>query len=217
LLDCGVLSSTRTLAVLASGRGTNLQALVQAERQARLGGHIVVLACDVLGAPALQRARELALETLVLPVGRFRTRLEDESVWIAALRERGVDTVLLAGFMRRLHAPFLQAFAGRILNLHPSLLPAFPGLDSIRQAWEHGVAVTGCTVHLVDDTLDGGPIVAQAAVVVRDGESLSSLEGRVHEAEHALYPAAVHRFLTEPFRIDGRRLVFTSSPGVPHA
>jgi phosphoribosylglycinamide formyltransferase 1 len=217
LLDCGVLSSTHTLAVLASGRGTNLQALVGAERQGRLGAPIALLACDVLGAPVLQRARELGVETLVLPGGRYRTRVEDEEVWIRALHERGVDTVLLAGFMRRLHAPFLEAFGGRILNLHPSLLPAFPGLDAIRQAWEHGARLTGCTVHLVDETLDGGPIVAQAAVEVRDGESLSSLEGRVHEVEHALYPAAVHRFLTESFRIDGRRLLFTSSSGAAHA
>ena len=113
--------------------------------------------------------------------------------------------------MRRLHGPFLDAFRDRILNIHPSLLPAFPGLDAIRQAWEHGVRVTGCTVHLVDDTLDGGPILAQSAVDVRDGETFESLEARVHAAEHRLYPWAVRRFVTEPWRREGRRLLFGAS------
>ncbi len=203
-----MLSSTRTLAVLASGRGSNFEALAQAARRGALGGRIAVLACDVPDAGVLERAQRLDIEALTLPTGPLRTRLADEQPWIDALRGRGVDTVLLAGFMRRLHARFLTAFAGRILNLHPSLLPAFPGLDAIRHAWIHGARVTGCTVHVVDDTLDGGPIVAQAAVAVRDDDTLETLEARVHEAEHALYPDAVRRFLTEPFRIEGRRLVF---------
>src|SRR6185369_8769475 len=117
---------------------------------------------------------------------RFRTRLEDETPWIAALRERGVGAVLLAGFMRRLHADFLGAFAGHIVNIHPSLLPAFPGLDAIRRAWNAGVRVTGCTVHLVDEHLDNGPILGQAAVSVQDDDTLGSLTARVHEAEHRL-------------------------------
>jgi phosphoribosylglycinamide formyltransferase 1 len=208
LLDCGVLSSTRTLAVLASGRGTNFEALAQAERRGALGGRIALLACDVPDAGALERAARLGVEALVLPAGRFRTRLEDERPWIDALRARGVDTVLLAGFMRRLHAPFLAAFPDRILNLHPSLLPAFPGLDAIGQAWRHGARVTGCTVHLVADAVDAGPIVAQTAVEVRDDDTLDSLEARVHDAEHDLYPWAVRRVLTEPWRLDGGRVVW---------
>src|SRR6185436_8642594 len=145
------------------------------------------------------RARRLGVEALVLPAGsRWRSRLADEGPWIDALRERGVDTVLLAGFMRRLHAPFLSAFEGRILNIHPSLLPAFPGLDAVRQAWDHGVRLTGCTVHLVDEALDAGPIVAQAAVEIGESDSLESVEARIHEAEHRLYPEAVRRFLTTP-------------------
>ena len=172
-----------------------------------------LLATDRGDAPALERARRLGIEARVLPAGRFRTRLEDERPWIDALRARGVEAVVLAGFMRRLHAPFLEAFRGRILNIHPSLLPAFPGLDAIRRALEHGVRVTGCTVHLVDDSLDGGPIVAQAAVEVRDEDTLETIEARVHEAEHRLYPAALRRFLGAPWRVEGRRLVFES--GVP--
>ena len=196
------------LAVLASGNGSNFEALASAAQRGDWGGTIVALLCDVPGAFALERARRFGIEALTPPVGRFRTKLEDEGPWIAALHEREVDTVLLAGFMRRLHAPFLSAFAGRTLNLHPSLLPAFPGLDAIGQAWRHGARVTGCTVHLVEEGLDTGPIVAQAAVAVQDEDTLETLTARVHAAEHALYPAAVRRFLGEPWRIDGRRLVF---------
>jgi phosphoribosylglycinamide formyltransferase 1 len=198
----------RTLAVLASGQGTNFEALARAAERGELGGTIALLATDRADAPALERARWLGVEALVLPSGGYRTRLEDEQPWIEALRTRGVDAVLLAGFMRRLHEPFLDSFAGRILNIHPALLPAFPGLDAIRRAWEHGVRVTGCTVHVVEDALDGGPIVAQAAVEVRDEDTLESLEARIHEAEHRLYPWAVRRFLEEAWRREGRRLVF---------
>lgn len=202
----------RTLAVLASGQGTNFEALARAAERDALGGRIAVLASDRPDAPALARARRLGIEALALPAGRFRTRLEDEAPWLEALRERGVEVVLLAGFMRRLHAPFLDAFRGRILNVHPSLLPSFPGLDAIAQAWAHGVKVTGCTVHLVEDGLDTGPILAQEAVDVREDDTLESLEARIHEAEHRLYPRAVRRFLTEPWRRDGRRIVFDGVP-----
>ena len=208
----------RTLAVLASGQGTNFEALAQAARRGELGGRIVALLSDRPDAPALERARRLGIEALHLPAGRFRTRLEDERPWIEALRARGVEVALLAGFMRRLHAPILAAFPDRILNIHPSLLPAFPGLDAIRRAWEHGVRVTGCTVHLVEDALDAGPILAQAAVEVGEDEPLESLEARIHAAEHRLYPQAVRRFLAEPWQREGRRLAFggagtASDPG----
>jgi phosphoribosylglycinamide formyltransferase-1 len=211
LVDCGVLTSApATIAVLASGSGTNFEALALAARCGELGGEIAVLLCDRPAAPVLERARRLGIEALCPPVGPFRTRLEDEGPWLAALRERSVGTVLLAGFMRRLHEPMLAAFPDRILNLHPSLLPAFPGLDAIRRAWEHGVRVTGCTVHLVTPEVDGGPILAQRAVEVRDRETLASLEARMHEAEHRLYPATVRRYLAEPWRREGRRIVFGS-------
>ncbi|MBI1797901.1 MAG: phosphoribosylglycinamide formyltransferase [Candidatus Eisenbacteria bacterium] len=198
----------RRLAVLASGQGTNFEALAHAGRRGELGGRIAVLVSDRADAPALERARRLEIEAIHLPPGRFRTRLEDEAPWVEALRAREIDTVLLAGFMRRLHAPFLAAFRDRVLNIHPSLLPAFPGLEAIRHALDHGVRVTGCTVHLVDDALDEGPILAQSAVEVRDGDTLADLEARIHAAEHRLYPWAVRRFLTEPWTREGRRLVF---------
>ena len=205
------MSSPARIAVFASGNGSNFESLAAAAARGELGGSIVALLSDQPQAFALERARRLGIEALAPPTGRFKTRLEDERPWLDALAERRVDTVLLAGFMRRLHAPLLGAYARRMLNLHPSLLPSFPGLDAIGQAWRHGVRVTGCTVHLVEDGLDTGPIVAQQAVEVGEGESLESLAARIHAAEHALYPAAVRRFLTEPWVIHDRRLVFHAS------
>ncbi|HEY3217070.1 MAG TPA: phosphoribosylglycinamide formyltransferase [Candidatus Eisenbacteria bacterium] len=201
------------LAVFASGQGSNFEALALAARRGELGGAIVVLLSDRSDAPALERARRLGIEALVMDCGRrWRTRIEDEGPWVEALRRRGVETVLLAGFMRRLHATLLDAFPDRILNIHPSLLPAFPGVDAIRQAWEHGVKVTGCTVHLVDESVDGGPILAQSPVEVRDDDTLQSLEIWIHETEHRLYPQVTRRFLTEPWHREGRRLQFAASP-----
>lgn len=208
-------SAPATLAVLASGRGTNFEALVAAERHAGIGGRIAVLLADDPAAPVVERARRLGIAVATPPAGRFRTRLEDETPWLAALREHRVDAILLAGFMRRLHETLLDAYRDRILNLHPSLLPAFPGRDAIGQAWRAGVRITGCTVHLVTAEVDAGPIVAQAAVEVRDDDTLETLAIRIHEAEHRLYPAAVRRFLTAPWRREGGRLVFGAAAGVP--
>ena len=198
----------RTLAVLASGQGTNFEALALASRRGQLGGHIAVLVTDRPDAPALDRARRFGIDALTLPVGHFRTRIADEPVWVDALKQRGVEVVVLAGFMRRLHATFLGAFPDRVLNVHPSLLPAFPGLDAIGQAIAHGARVTGVTVHLVDDALDQGPILAQAPVPVEDDDTPATLAERIHELEHELYPETVSRFLTEPWRREGRRITF---------
>jgi len=200
-------------AVFASGNGSNFEALATSAARSGLGGEIVALLCDVPGAPVLERARRHGIEGLSPEAGRFRTRLEDERPWLAALRARRVDVVLLAGFMRRLHATLLAPYAGRILNVHPSLLPAFPGLDAIGQAWRHGVRVSGCTIHLVDDALDAGPIVAQATVEIGEHDTLATLEARVHAAEHALFPMAVQRFVTEPWRMAGRRIRFGEGDG----
>jgi phosphoribosylglycinamide formyltransferase-1 len=210
-------TATPTFAVLASGQGGNFEALALASRRGDLPARCVLLASDRAEARALDRARRLGIESIVLPVGSRKTRAADERAWALRLRDSGVNIVLLAGFMRRLHAEFLSEFPDRILNIHPSLLPSFPGLDAIRRALEHGVRVTGCTVHLVDEDLDQGPIVAQAAVEVGEHETLASLEARIHEAEHRLYPAAVRRFLSEPSRRVGRRLVFGSQVESEHA
>jgi len=202
------------LAVLASGRGSNFEALALAAKRGDLVGRIAVLLCDVPDAPVIERARRFGIETVLPPVGRFRTRIDDEGPWVEVLRARSVDLILLAGFMRRLHRTFLEAYPDRVLNIHPSLLPAFPGREAIRQAWEHGVRVTGCTVHVVDERLDGGPILAQRAVDVFDHDTLEKLEARVHAAEHQLYPQAVQRYLTGFPRREGRRLVFGATAEV---
>jgi len=201
-------SAVHSLAILASGQGSNFEALALASQRQEIPARIALLLSDRPDAPVLERARRLGIEARCLPGGRYRTRLEDERPWIAELESRGVGLVLLAGFMRRLHEGFLSAFRDRILNIHPSLLPAFPGLDAVGRALEHGVRVTGCTVHLVDDALDGGPILAQSAVEIRDGETRASLEARIHEVEHRLYPRTVRRYLSEPWRREGRRIVF---------
>ncbi|HEY3190860.1 MAG TPA: phosphoribosylglycinamide formyltransferase, partial [Solirubrobacteraceae bacterium] len=148
-----------TFAVFASGAGSNFEALAVASREPGFPGAIALLVSDEPGAPALDRARRLGVPTLVLSGGRYRTRIEDERRWVEAIASRGVDAVLLAGFMRRLHDGVLGAFPDRILNVHPSLLPAFPGRDAIRRAWDHGVRATGVTVHVVNGEVDAGPIV----------------------------------------------------------
>jgi phosphoribosylglycinamide formyltransferase-1 len=206
---------TRRLAVLASGRGTNFVALAEAGARGALGGDVVVLLTDRpdCGAVREARARDVAVETLDAPARGARLGDAAESRAIESLRAHGVDTVLLAGFMRILSNRFLEAFPDRVLNLHPSLLPAFPGVDAIARAHRHGVRVTGCTVHLVTEGIDEGPILAQRAVDVRDDDPLDALEARVHAAEHALYPETVRAFLTRPFAIDGRRVRWLAPEG----
>jgi phosphoribosylglycinamide formyltransferase-1 len=198
---------SRRLAVLASGQGGNLRALAGRALDPAFGGAIALVLTDRPDAGAVAVARAAGLPVESPATGPYRTRLSSdaERVWVARLRAHDVDTVLLAGFMRVLHAPFLDAFAGRVLNLHPSLLPAFPGLDAIGRAFRHGVRVTGCTVHLVTAGVDEGPILLQQEVPIEDHDTLATLAERVHAAEHALYPEAVHRFLTRPFTLaDGR-------------
>jgi len=201
-------------AVLASGAGSNFEALAAAAEREALGGTIALVLCDVPDAPVLDRAARRGIAGLTPPVGRFRTRLEDERPWLDALTAHAIDVVLCAGFMRRLHATLLTPFAGRMLNIHPSLLPSFAGRDGIGDALAHGVRVTGCTVHLVESEVDSGPIVAQAAVPVLDGDTRESLAARIHAAEHALYPEAVRRYVREPWRREGRRIVFGEGAGL---
>jgi phosphoribosylglycinamide formyltransferase-1 len=170
-------------------------ALSDAVRDGRIpDADIAIVISDKAAAPGLELARERGIET-VLVERRGRNREEHEREIILALRERQVDLVCLAGYMRLLSPCFVEAFWGRILNIHPSLLPAFPGLDAQRQALEHGVKVSGCTVHFVDETLDGGPIIAQHTVPVIDGDTVETLSARILEEEHKLYVEAVARVL----------------------
>lgn len=181
----------RTLGVLISGRGSNLQAILDAIREGRLNARVGVVVSNVGSAPGLERARKAGIPTVVLSHKDFASREAYDEALIERLRAHEVDLVCLAGFMRLLSPVFVRAFPGRILNVHPSLLPAFPGLHAQRQALEHGVKVTGATVHLVDEELDHGPILLQRAVPVLEGDDEESLSARILEQEHQIYPEAI--------------------------
>ena len=195
------------LGILISGRGSNMSALVEAVREGRVpGAEVAVVLSDRAGAAGLGRAAELGVETAVVE-RRGRTREEHERELIEVLRARGVELVCLAGYMRLLSPCFVEEFRGRVLNIHPSLLPAFPGLDAQRQAVEHGARVSGCTVHFVDETLDGGPIITQRAVPVLDTDTPDTLAARILAEEHRAYPEAVRLVASGAYDIAGRRVI----------
>ncbi len=196
----------KKLGVLLSGRGSNLQALVDAAGRGDLGGEIAVVVSNVEGAPGLERARRAGIPA-VFRDHRGKPRESYDAEIVEILRAHHVELVCLAGFMRLLSPVFVRAFPGCILNIHPALLPAFAGKDAQRQAFEHGVKVTGATVHLVDEGLDSGPILAQEAVLVLSGDTPESLAARILEAEHRLYPRAVRLLLEGRCRVEGRRVI----------
>jgi phosphoribosylglycinamide formyltransferase 1 len=195
------------LGVLISGRGSNLQAIIDAIATKRLDATVAIVISNIHGAPGLDRARATGIDTLVMPHGDWPTRRDYDRALVAALRDRGVDLICLAGFMRLLSPDFIDAFPHAIVNIHPSLLPSFPGLDAQRQAFEHGVMITGATVHFVTAQLDAGPIVMQETVVVLPTDTAESLAARILEAEHRLYPSAIALVLNGGWRIEGRRFV----------
>lgn len=195
------------LAILLSGRGSNFLALHEAIQRGRLPAEIVVVISNLADAPGLAKARERGLKAVVLP-HRGLPRAEHDRQVLAALREHEVDWICLAGYLRIVGKELIGAYPQRILNIHPSLLPSFPGLDAQRQAFEHGVRLSGCTVHLVDAGLDTGPIVAQSAVAIDDARSAEEVAARILAVEHETYVSALERLLREPWRLVGRRLVF---------
>ena len=197
---------SKRVGVLVSGRGSNLQALLDAAAARVLGGEVAVVVSNVEAAPALERARGAGVPALYRD-HRGRSREAFDAEVASLLEEHGVDLVCLAGFMRRLSPAFLRAYPSRVVNVHPSLLPAFPGLEAQRQAFDHGVKVSGATVHLVDEGVDTGPIVLQEAVPVLASDSAESLAARILEAEHRIYPRAARILLEGRYRLDGRRLV----------
>ncbi len=192
------------IGILISGRGSNMMALADAVRDGRIpGAEIVVVISDRGDAAGLKRAAERGLETRVIE-RRGRARREHDAEILEALRERGVELVCLAGYMRLLSAQFIEAFRGRILNIHPSLLPAFPGLDAQAQALSYGVKWTGCTVHFVDETLDGGAVIAQQVVAVEDDDTVETLSARILVEEHRLYAQVLARLVRGGYEILGR-------------
>jgi phosphoribosylglycinamide formyltransferase-1 len=196
------------LGVLGSGKGSNFVAIAEACGTSHPELEVVLVLSDVPDAGILDRARERRVAAQYLAPGKFRTKLDEEAeaAYIAALRAAGVEWVVLAGFMRILKGDFLRAFERRVVNIHPALLPSFPGLEAWKQALEYGVKVTGCTVHLVDQGVDTGPIVAQETVPIRDDDTAESLHARIQAAEHVLYPAAVAALATGRMKVVGRRV-----------
>ena len=207
-------SANRRLGVLISGRGSNLQAIIDAVADGALDAHIAVVVSNRERAAGLERARRAGVPTATIRHTDYDSREAFDLAVVEELRRRDVGLVCLAGFMRLLSPAFLRAFPDAVLNIHPSLLPSFPGLDAQRQAWEHGVAVSGATVHVVTPELDGGPIVRQAAVPVREGDTPASLAARILEAEHRIYPEAIRAVLDGGWRIEGRRFVAGRPGGV---
>jgi phosphoribosylglycinamide formyltransferase-1 len=194
------------LGILISGRGSNMLALADAISEGRIPGvEIAVIISDQRDAPGLRRAAERGMLTLAIERSG-RARLEHDRETLAALREHSVDLVCLAGYMRLLSAEFIEAYRYRILNIHPSLLPSFPGLDAQRQAIEHGVKWTGCTVHFVDETLDGGPIITQRVVAVLDDDTPETLSSRILVEEHKAYAEAVALITSGNYQLQGRRV-----------
>lgn len=200
----------RKLGVLISGRGSNLQAIIDAIAGKRLNAELSVVISNVPDAPGLQRAAKAGVPTVVLDhrdKSRFPTRDDYDKELARVLKERQVRLVCLAGFMRLLTQTFLNEFPNAVVNIHPSLLPAFPGTNAQYQALEHGVKWSGATVHLVTAELDGGPIVLQETVPVKDSDDLETLAARILEREHHLYPLAIQVLLNGGWRIEGRRFL----------
>lgn len=195
----------RRLGVLISGRGSNLQAIIDAIGAGRLDASIAIVVSNRADAAGLERARAAGIDTRVIGHRTYPSRDEFDAALVRELRARDVGLVCLAGFMRLLGPRFVDAFPSAVLNIHPSLLPAFPGLDAQRQALEHGVKVTGATVHLVTSELDAGPIVLQAPVAVFDDDTVESLSARILVEEHRLYPEAIRLLLEGAWRLEGRR------------
>lgn len=193
------------LGIVLSGRGSNFLAIAAQIEQGNLPAEIAVVISNRPDAEGLAAARKRGLQALSLP-SKGLDREEYDRRLEAALREHQVDWVILAGYMRILSAGFIRAFPQRILNIHPSLLPAFPGLDAQHQAFAYGVKIAGCTVHFVDEQLDHGPIVLQAAVAVEDGDTAETLAARILQQEHRIYSEALRRLFTRPWRIVDRRV-----------
>jgi len=201
------------IGVLASGSGTNLASLVQAIEAGRIRARIAVVICNVPGALALQRAEAAGIPAVCLPHKNYASRDAFDAAVQAELEKRGVELVVLAGFMRILSAAFVRSWHGRLLNVHPSLLPAFPGVAAHKQALDAGARITGCTVHLVDEGTDTGPIVAQAAVPILGDDDEASLHARIQLQEHRLLPWVVGLFAQGRVHLEGRRVRLDLPPG----
>jgi len=199
---------TFRLGVLGSGKGSNFAAIADAITAGQIPAEVGIVLSDVESAGILEHAHKRKLPARFIAPGKFRTKLDEdaERAYVVALQEAKVDLIVLAGFMRVLKGDFLRAFEGRIVNVHPSLLPSFPGLEAWKQALDYGVKVTGCTVHFVDAGVDSGAIIAQQTVPVLDNDTAESLHARIHSAEHELYPKCVAAIVRGEVTVIGRRV-----------
>ena len=197
------------IGVLGSGKGSNFAAMADAVAAGKIPAEMAIVLSDVEGAGILTLARDRKIPAQFVPPGKFRTKLDEdaERAFVGALQGAKVDLIVLAGFMRVLKGDFLRAFEGRIVNIHPSLLPSFPGLEAWKQALDHGVKVTGCTVHFVDAGVDSGAIVGQQTVPVFDNDTPATLHQRIHAAEHELYPKCVAAIARGEILVVGRRVI----------
>jgi len=210
--NSGVSGSSKfRLGVLGSGKGSNFAAIADAIQRGEVPAEVAIVLSDVEGAGVLQHARERGLPAEFVAPGKFRTKLDEEAerTYIAKLQEARVDLIVLAGFMRILKGDFLRAFQNRVVNIHPSLLPAFPGLEAWKQALDYGVKVTGCTVHFVDQGVDSGAIIAQETVPVLDEDTAGTLHERIQQAERKIYPQVVAGFARGEIQIKGRQTVWS--------
>lgn len=199
------MTPRKKLGILLSGRGSNFEAIADSIQAGRLPVEIAVVISNRADAPGLKSAKSRGLTTVLIP-SKGRIREEHDREVISALRQAGVDLICLAGYMRLLSSEFVRAFPNRILNIHPSLLPNFPGLEAQRQALEAGAKVSGCTVHFVDEHLDHGPIILQRSVPVLEGDDEHSLSARILEQEHIAYTEALRRLIAGEVEIDGKRV-----------
>lgn len=195
----------KRIAVLASGRGSNLEAILEAERRGELAGEVVLAISDRVDALALEKAERGGVKAIFLNPKGYLSREDYDRALIDVLKADRIDLIVLAGFMRLLSPFFVRSYPLQILNIHPSLLPAFPGTDGVEQAFAHGVKVTGCTVHFVDEGLDSGPIILQEAVPVIQQETVQTLHERIQAVEHRLYPTAIGLFCRDMLKVEGRR------------
>jgi phosphoribosylglycinamide formyltransferase-1 len=204
------VSNQFKIGVLGSGKGSNFAAIADAVAAGKIPAQIAVVLSDVESAGILSHARDRKIPAQFIPPGKFRTKLDEESerTFVIALQGAKVDLVVLAGFMRVLKGDFLRAFEGRIVNVHPSLLPSFPGLEAWKQALDHGVKVTGCTVHFVDAGIDAGAIIGQQTVPVFENDTPESLHQRIHAAEHELYPNCVAAIARREISVQGRKVIW---------
>jgi phosphoribosylglycinamide formyltransferase 1 len=195
------------LAVLVSGRGSNLQAIIDSIEKNNLAAEISLILSNVPDAYALQRGKKHGLESIFLDPKSFSSRDDYEKQMIELLQTKSIDLICLAGFMRILGKKFIEAFSGKIINIHPSLLPAFPGLDVQEKALQHGVRFSGCTVHFVNEEVDGGAIISQAVVPIFDADDTQSLSDRILEQEHIIYPEAIRLIIEDRLEFSDRRVV----------